>query len=169
LTLARFSSIPLVALAALTACQATETAEQMQARMQMESDSVRVVVEAKAAAFATAVNNRQADAIAALYAADATVMPPDMPAVAGRDNIRATFEAMLGQFPEGTSIRFEIQDVTANGPLAMERGAWIMTGPTADGGSSETRGKYLIAWQKVDGEWMISKDIWNNDAPMPPM
>ena len=167
--LTRLTPTMLIALATLVACQQPETAEQMHARMQMESDSARLAIEAKATAFAAAMTNGQADAIAAMYTENAALMPPDMPAVTGRDNIRAAFGAMLGQSPEGMSMVFEVQDVTANGPLAVERGAWIMTIPTPDGGSSEMRGKYLLEWHKLDGEWMIAKDIWNNDAPVPPM
>lgn len=165
--LPRFAASALIAVAALTACQQAETAEQMHARMQMESDSARVAIDARGKAFAEAVNAGNADAVAAIYTEDAVLMPPDMPAVTGRDNIRAVFAGMMRQMP-GMRIAFEVQDVAANGPLAVERGAWIITVPTPDGGSSETRGKYLVAWHKVDGEWMMAWDIWNNDAPLPP-
>ena len=158
----------LVTLTALLGCQASETIEQTHARMQLESDSARVAIEAKATAFADAVNAGQPDAIAALYAEDAALMPPDMPVVSGRDAIRATFAGMMAQMPD-MRIRFEVQDVAANGPLAVECGAWIMTIPAPDGGSAETRGKYLIEWHRLAGEWMIAKDIWNSDAPASPM
>jgi uncharacterized protein (TIGR02246 family) len=163
----RFAVGTLIA-AALTACQQAETPEQTHARMQMESDSARAAIEAKGPAWAMAFNNRQVDAIAALYVEDAVAMPPDMPAVSGRDNIRATFEAMMSQSPQGTTVAFEIQGVSANGPLAVERGAWVMTIPTPDGASSQLRGKYLIEWHRVNGEWLIATDTWNNDAPAAP-
>jgi uncharacterized protein (TIGR02246 family) len=161
----RFAVSGLIAAAALTACQQVETTEQMHARMQMESDSARVAIEARGVAFAEATNAGQADAVAAMYADDAVLMPPDMPAVTGRDNIRATFAAMMAQMP-GMRLAFEVQDVSANGPLAVERGAWVITTTAPDGTSSEMRGKYLVAWHRIDGEWMLAWDIWNNDAPM---
>lgn len=164
----RYAVSALVTVAALTACQQAETAEQMHARMQMESDSARVAIDARGKAFTEAANAGNADGIASLYTDDAVLMPPDMPAVTGRDNIRAVFAGMMAQMP-GMKIAFEVQDVAANGPLAGERGAWIITTPTPDGGSSEMRGKYLVAWHRIDGEWMMVWDIWNNDAPMPPM
>ena len=165
--LPRFAASALITVAALTACQQAETAEQAHARMQMESDSAQVAITARGEAFAAAVNAGQADAVAAMYTDDAVLMPPDMPAVTGRDNIRATFAAMMGQMP-GMRIAFDVQDVAANGPLAVERGAWIITLAAPDGASTEMRGKYLVAWHKMDGEWMMAWDIWNNDAPMPP-
>jgi len=162
----RYAASALVAVAALTACQQAETPEQMHARMQMESDSARVAIDARGKAFTEATNAGNADAVAALYTEDAVLMPPDMPAVTGRDNIRATFAGMMAQMP-GMRIAFEVQAVAANGPLAVERGAWIITTPTPDGGSLEMRGKYLVQWHRIDGEWMMAADIWNSDAPLP--
>jgi len=166
---ARVTSISLIALATLTACQQPETAEQMHARMQMESDSARVALEAKAAAFVEAFNAGNADAMAAFYAPDAVLMPPDMPAVMGRDAIRGGMEGMLAGMPPGSVFALRVLDVAANGPIAVDRGEWSTTMPGPDGGSMETRGKYLVEWHRIDGEWLIVSDIWNSDAPMPPM
>jgi uncharacterized protein (TIGR02246 family) len=159
----------LTAVAALTACQATETAEQMHTRMQTESDSARVALEAKAAAFAEAFNAKNADALAAFYAPDAVLMPPDMPAVTGRDAIQAGFAQMAAQMPDGSVFALHMGAVTANGPLAIERGEWTQTTTGPDGAPVVMRGKYLVHWVKTNGEWLIASDIWNNDAPMPPM
>lgn len=164
---ARIKSAAVIAMAALAACQQPETAEQMYARMQVESDSARVAIEARNVAFAEALNAGQADAVAAMFTTDATMMPSGMPAVTGRDNIRAALTSMFGMMPPGFRMSFETQKVTANGPLAVERGAWIMTVPTPEGGSTETRGKYIVEWRKVDGQWLLAQDIWNDDALMP--
>jgi uncharacterized protein (TIGR02246 family) len=163
----RLTSTTLTAMAALTACQQPETAEQMHARMQMESDSARVAIEAQVARFTAAFGSRQADGMAALYAPNGVVMPPDMPAISGRDNIRAGFEAMFAPMPEGATLALRIDAVTANGPIAVERGMWTITMPGPDGTSTEAHGKYLVEWQKTEGEWLMVSDIWNNDAPPP--
>lgn len=165
---ARIKSAVVIAMAALAACQQPETAEQMHARMQLESDSARVAIEAQLVRFTAAFGNRQADGMAALYAPDAMIMPPDMPAASGRDNIRAGFEAMFAPMPEGATLVLRIDAVTANGPIAVERGMWTMTLPGPDGTSMELHGKYLAEWHKIEGEWLMVSDIWNNDAPMPP-
>lgn len=165
---ARVTSATMIAVASLTACQQPETAEQVHARMQMESDSARVALEAKAAEFVAAFNAGNAEAVAAFYAPDAVVMPPDVPAVVGRDAIRASLEAMMGQMPPGSVFALRLGSVSANGPIAVERGEWSSTMPGPDGASMEMRGKYLAEWHKIDGEWLMVSDIWNNDAPMPP-
>jgi uncharacterized protein (TIGR02246 family) len=165
----RVTSAALLAVASLTACQQAETAEQIHARLQMESDSARVALEARAAAFVAAFNAQNAEAAAAFYAPDAVLMPPDMPAVVGRDAIRAGMEAMMGQMPPGSVFALHLTSVSANGPIAVDRGEWSTTLPGPDGASMEIRGKYLAEWHKINGEWLMVSDIWNNDAPMPPM
>lgn len=164
----RFAAALLSSVAALSACQAAETPEQTHARMLAESDSARVAIEAKAAAFAEAVNTGQADAVAALYTDDAVLMPPEMPAITGREAIRATFAGMMAASP-GMRIAFQVLDVTANGPLAVERGTWTISAPTPDGAATELRGKYLIEWHRIAGEWLIARDIWNSDEATLPM
>jgi ketosteroid isomerase-like protein len=157
---------PLVALAALLACQPAETEEQMQARLQAESDSARVAIEAANLAFTQHFNAGHMDSVGALYAPNAVVMAPGMPAVSGRDNIVATMRTM----PAGMNLALETQQVTANGPMAVERGAWTMTVPGAEGAPPMvTRGKYLVHWHRIDGQWLLVDDIWNDDAPPPAM
>jgi hypothetical protein len=29
------------------------------------------------------------------------------------------------------------------------------------------RGKYIEIWTKVDGKWLIHRDIWNSSLPQP--
>ena len=166
---ARSLALSLVAVVALTACQAAETAEQMHARMQAESDSARVALEAKAEAFSAAMNAKDFDAVAAFYAPDAVVMAPDVPAVTGRDAIRAMMASPEAQMPEGAVFALHVLSVTANGPLAVERGEWRATVTGPDGNPMTMRGKYLAEWHKIDGEWMMVSDIWNGDAAAPPM
>jgi len=156
-------------LAALLACQAQETVEQTHARMQAESDSVRAVLASRNVALAGAFNARDLDALTAFYTPDAVVMPPDVPAAEGLDEIRARFEADFAITPPDASIAFEARHVTANGPVAVERGVWTITMPAPDGGVTELHGKYLVEWHNVGGAWRIFSHIWNNDAPLSPM
>jgi ketosteroid isomerase-like protein len=163
-------SLPLLAAAALAVgCAATETPEQAQARMQAESDSVRRFVEDLATRFSQFVNNKQSDSIAALYAGDARIMPPNDTAVTGSAAVKAMFDMW---FSQGTpTLEFTVQNVTANGPIAIERGTFRWTfaaNPGAQMPSGQGTGKYLVHWHRFDGQWRIVEDIWNDDAPPPP-
>ncbi|MDH4046097.1 MAG: SgcJ/EcaC family oxidoreductase [Gemmatimonadota bacterium] len=159
----------LVALVALTACQPAETIEQMHARIQTESNAVHPIIETQVAKFVAAFNAQQAEGMAAVYAPDAVMMPPDMPGVTGRDAILANLEGMFAQMPPNATMTIRVLNVTANGPVAVDRGQWTISGVGPDGATMEMHGKYLAEWHQIDGEWLMVSDIWNNDAPMPPM
>jgi uncharacterized protein (TIGR02246 family) len=164
----RFPLIALTTLGVAAACRpAAESPEQQNARLRAESDSARAAIEAQGARFTRFFNAGQTDSVASLYTSDATVMPPGMPAVTGTDSIRATFAAMGTMMPAGTTLAFQVQSVVANGPIAIERGSWTMMVPAGDSAPTESRGKYLVMWRNVGGEWRIQEDIWNEDTPPP--
>jgi len=157
-----------VAALALAACAKTESPEQAQARMQAEADSLRPIVEAAGANYSRWIAAKQSDSIAQLYASDATVMPPNMPAVTGPAAVKAMLDTA---FATGAmTLTFTVGSVTANGPLAVEHGTF-RTSFTPTGASAPAMsgtGKYLAYWKKTDGQWLIAADIWNDDAPPAP-
>jgi ketosteroid isomerase-like protein len=165
-----FTRLSLVALATLgvAGCQpAAESPDQQRARLMAESDSARAAIEAQGTRFTGYFNTGQIDSVVAMYTSSATVMPPGMPAVTGTDSIRAVFAAMGSMMPAGTTLAFQVRSVVANGPIAIERGNWTMTAPETGGAPTATRGKYLVMWRQVGGEWRIQEDIWNEDTPPP--
>lgn len=157
----------LVAAVLLTACQKAETPEQAAARMQADSDSAKIAIEAANARYSRYLSGNMADSVALLFADNGVVMPPNMPAVTGREAIRAWQAA--NPMPPGATITFTVAEVAANGPLAIERGSYAFTIP-AQGRTPamNTAGKYLAHWHRVNGTWLVAADIWSDDAPMPP-
>ena len=154
------SLLAVVALAA--ACQKPETAEQASARMQAESDSAKAAIEQHAANYARWMMGNQVDSMVSEHSDNATMMPPNMAPVTGHDAIR---QALTGMMAQGvpSSVHFTVQSVSANGPLAVERGRYHMTmGAMADSG------KYLVHWHRVNGEWKMVDEIWNSDVAAPP-
>ncbi len=155
----------LVAVAALlAACQKPETAEQASARMQAESDSAKAAIEQHAANYARWMMGNQVDSMVSEYADNATMMPPNMAPATGRDAIR---QALTGMMAQGvpSSVHLAVQSVSANGPLAVERGRYHMTmGSPAVADS----GKYLVHWHRINSEWKMVDDIWNSDVAAPP-
>lgn len=105
-------------------------------------------------------------AIAALYTADALMMPPGQPAQHGAAAIR-TFWQGLWQMPDAGLVITpgEIQ-VAAAGDMAAERGTYTFTvgGPQP----AKDNGKYLVVWVKGEGgAWHAASDIWNSDNAAP--
>lgn len=152
--------------ALVAACGGKETPEQASARMTAESDSAMNAIRAKDVKFAAAFNAGQFDSVAAFYMDLGRIMPPNDKSAVGRPAIKAMLAAMTDEGAPHLSLA--PTDVVANGPVAIERGTYVME-LTPKAGSrapamSDT-GKYLVHWQKVSGEWQIADDIFNSDRP----
>jgi uncharacterized protein (TIGR02246 family) len=162
-------TLPTAAIAALAlaACAKPETADQMAARMQAESDSARTAIEAINVQYARYLTGNLPDSIAMLFTDNGVMMPTGGKAVTGRDSIRAAMTAM--PLPPGATLTMRTAEVSANGPIAIERGTYTFA-MAAQGRTPAVSlpGKYLVHWHKVNGEWKMAADIWNEDAPPPP-
>ena len=157
-----------VLLMGVAACQArTESAEQMQTRMQSEEAAFRAVVDTASPAFANHLNQGHADIVAAYYTDDATIMPPNMPAVTGKEGGKKVFGEFIAM---KANLTLKPEAVSANGSMAIERGTYSVTftPPGATAPITDT-GKYLVHWKNVDGKWLIANDAWNSDLPAAPM
>ena len=155
-----------MAVLALAACQKAETPDQAAARMQAEADSARTAIVAANASYDRYFNGHFADSLAMQFTENGVMMAPGAPAIAGRDSIRAAMTSMPG--PPGSTLAMTTVEVAANGPIAVERGNYTFAVP-AQGRTPAVNlaGKYLVRWHKVNGQWLIASQIWNEDAPPP--
>jgi len=112
-----------------------------------------------------------ADSIAEYYHPNGVLLPPNQPAVRGRDSIRAFFAVIntMSSPPPTLSIRAE--EVWASGPSATELGRWTFTWPAdakrPPGAPVADSGKYMAHWVQDNGKWLMAHDIWNSDVAMP--
>jgi hypothetical protein len=158
--------VPALVFAAVACQPKGETAEQAQMRMQNETAAARTAIDSTNRELMTHFNMGHPDIVAALYAENGVVMPPNEPVVVGRSAIKdvlAQFAAMKAQLTLTSTA------VSANGPLAVERGTYSVTftPPGAKAPVTDT-GKYLVHWHRIDGKWMLVDDIWNSDLPPTP-
>lgn len=160
--------IVLAAPLALAACQKTETPDQAQTRMQTESDAAKAAISTVATQYGVHLTANHPDSLAEYFTDNGIIMPPGAPAVTGKAAIR-TWLAANG-LPPGATITIQTVDVTANGPLAVERGTYAFSMP-AQGRTPamNNAGKYLNHWHRVNDKWLIAAQIWSDDVPMPPM
>ena len=98
--------------------------------------------------------------VAALYTTDAQLLPPDMEVVSGRAAIRE-FVARTNP-PDAPTFEFATIETLTFGDYAHRQGSYTIKGP--DGAVLE-RGKFVELWKKVDGRWLIHRDMWSPDAP----
>ena len=113
---------------------------------------------AGAAAWMEAFGAKDIDAMTAFYAEDAVLLPPNAPAIFGRDAISATMQEM---FAAGQGIELEDLEIKVVGNLGYKAGRYRTTG---EDGSLVDRGKYIEIWSKIDGNWVLHRDIWNSSV-----
>ena len=123
-------------------------------------------IRAQVAAFNTAVAAYDTQALGAIYAQDASLLPPNQERLDGLAAIQQMFAGMQ-QANVSMSVTPTVVVVAASGDIAMEEGTWTLTMPTPDGATFSDNGKYLVAWKKIDGTWLMERDIWNSDNAPP--
>jgi len=100
--------------------------------------------------------------VAALYTEDAQLLPPDQEIVSGRAAIQE-FIARTN-LPGGPALEIVTVETLVFGDHAYRQGSFRLKEP---GGSAVASGKILELWKKVDGQWLIHRDMWSANAPPP--
>ncbi len=109
---------------------------------------------------------QDASAVAALYAQDAVMYPPDAMEVRGRDAIRTEYENLLQTF------RVQEANVTqthyeTHGDTGMGWGRFTLTlVPKAAGQPTTMEGRFTEVSRKIGGKWYYAVD--HASAPLPP-
>lgn len=100
--------------------------------------------------------------VAALYTPDAQLLPPDQAIVEGRAAIR---EFVARTNPPGSAPpEIATVETLMFGDYAHRQGRYRLKGPDGNAGAS---GKFIELWKKVDGRWLIHREMWSADAPPP--
>jgi uncharacterized protein (TIGR02246 family) len=124
---------------------------------------VRAAIERNNARLIAAFVAGDAAGAAALFADDAVLLLPGIPALNGRAEIQ---QALAGAFAavKYQSIVAEIDEVQYFGDYALERGTTVMT-YTVGGQTRVDQGKYMVAWTRgPGGTWLIHRDVSNVTA-----
>lgn len=161
----RVLTVLAVAAVAVAACQ-RETAQQTAARIQAESEAARTELEAFFAAYGRRFSAGHLDSLVAQYDAEAHVLPPNSPPIHGRDGVRQMYGSFFQGGPVG-ELRFKVEDVTVNGPVAIVRVGWIFTPPAGAPMPADT-GAGIEHLHQADDHWLIVQEIWRSNRPMPP-
>lgn len=150
-----------LALASLAACQ--------QAPKPLSSAD-EAAIRATRATFESAAGSGSADSMAALYTADAVVLPPNMARASGTAAIKELFTGMMTA--GRPTLRLTMDEVAGRQDMAYVVGTYHLswTPATADAAAPPAdSGKYVeVLMRQADGGWKTVADMWNSDAP-PPM
>lgn len=112
--------------------------------------------------FLAAVKSKDAAKVASFYSTDALLLDQGQPLLKGR----AAIEQSMAKGLQGSlsQIVTTVLDTSSAGDIGYVVGSF--TQPTGTGG--QQRGKIVMIWKRVGGEWMIAHDMFNTDGPASP-
>jgi len=116
--------------------------------------------------WADTYNRNDWAALAQQFSEDAVMMPPNSPAVIGREAIAAWETAN----ETGFRITLKPDDIRLSGNLAIIHGRSCVFIPMSEDDNKDAVGvdvgKYMeVRERSENGEWLILKDIFNSDLP----
>ncbi|OQX91695.1 MAG: hypothetical protein B6D58_06730 [candidate division Zixibacteria bacterium 4484_95] len=115
--------------------------------------------------YASSINAGNIDQWISLWAEDGIQMPPDNPAVVGKENIKARMQSSFDLYNWKMTINGEEVRVAGNWAFARGNYTYTLT-PKGEGKTIKGNGKYLsILAKQADGSWKFIRDCFNNNAP----
>jgi uncharacterized protein (TIGR02246 family) len=106
--------------------------------------------------FSVAATKGDAAALAAMYAPDATILPPGSAPVHGQDGAKALFGAMA----QGVdSVKLTATDVVRLSPDYIREVG--VSEVHAKGAAKAESASYVVVWKRVNGQWKLWTDIFH--------
>jgi ketosteroid isomerase-like protein len=114
--------------------------------------------------FLAAFNSGDTKALATNYTENAKLYPANSEVLEGTQAIEGFWGAVMKMGIK----KAQMETVTAQqiGNIAIEEGRYKLF---VEGDIMVDQGKYLVTWEKVNGQWKIARDIWNTNNPAPPV
>lgn len=129
-------------------------------------DPARAFIEKQATAFSGAFAQADFKTLAAMYAEDAIVLPPDGEMVKGRPAIEAFWKGVYDSGVKGVALT--VVAVDSSGEMAAEVGKAVLTIKPANQQEVSQTAKYVVVWKRQkDGTWKLYRDIWNGMPQAP--
>lgn len=110
--------------------------------------------------FMDAVSGGDAAGLAGLYTDDGMVMPSNADFIKGKEAIQGFLQGLIDMGIKG--INLESSEVEGYGDTAIEVGTYALKDAE---GQVLDKGKYIVVWKNVEGEWKLHRDIFNSSMP----
>jgi len=107
--------------------------------------------------------NGDLDGIMAIMHPDGMLMPHNQPTSRGTDAMRAYFAPRIGR--PGVSFVNKLEEIRINGSWAIVVGTFAVEVTAGENAEPAVvhNGRYLVLYEKVDGEWLMLRDMDNLD------
>ena len=142
--------LTLLSIAALAACGEGPQIETDLAGLRDMGDTLKVQL-----------NIRDTAAIAAIYAPNGSIMPPNAETVTGRAALEAFWVEFLAS---GNIIGIKGTEIRASGNIGYRVGTYTIASPHNE---LLDKGKYVEVWHHLDDGWRLMYDIFNSDRAQP--
>lgn len=149
----------------VTACNTpstedTSSASATDSPASFDMGKARSAIDSANAQFKDALKRGDSSALAALYASDAVVMPPNM------EPLTSDIAKLWGGFIRMgvKDVNLASTDVSGNADILAETGTYEIFG---DNNKSLDKGKYVVVWKPENGKWKLYRDIWSSNMPPP--
>ena len=127
------------------------------------SDQGRAEVDEANRRFMEAMGRGDAASVAALYAEDAVVLPPDAPMVSGRSGIEEFWRGLMEAGARGVNL--ETLRLAGSGDLMHEVGRATITIQPEGGETNTLAVKYVVVWERNSaGGLALAVDMWNGES-----
>ncbi len=139
------------AFAGIAACQSLPPEIDERDRVQLQAASGGIVA---------AYNQTELERFASVFTADAIIMPPNGPAVNGREAIMA----WKADHRPGLRLASRLDHIGGSGDTAYMRGQFCLFQLKEDGTYTVNPGKFLETLKlQNDGKWLVDVQIFNSD------
>lgn len=126
---------------------------------------IRKAVEDGIAKWLEAFNRGDAKGVAAVYADDAMLLPPNGEIVRGKEKVQEFWGSAVQVLKDASLTTLEIG---GSGTTAYRIGKYTLKVEPPGQPAQVDVGKYVEVWKRqADGAWKLYADIWNSSAPPP--
>jgi len=109
-----------------------------------------------------AVGAKDVEKTMSYYTDDALMMPPNIPALSGKQSIRTLWQSLLEA--QGFGGGWKATKVEVSGNLSYVTGTYEMTETDDSGKPMTDKGTYLKVWKKqADGSWKCVADMFSSE------
>ncbi len=120
------------------------------------SDAIVAVNEKFMAAFKMG----DAAGIANLYTENGQLLPPNAGFLTGREAVQAVWQSILDMGAK--EIKLDIVELEGYGDTAIETSTYTLYD---ESGQQLDKGKYIVIWKQLNGQWQLYRDIFNSSMP----